>query len=317
MHTFEVDRICKTRSAYAINEGSTDGVFHGSFLTAYELAHMSDDFEKNFPRASNRSVAEDQVSPDKRLSMLSFYGGLSSVKQVTELIDKGWPEGVAKIEALREKIGDPLPNDCKPQNMRRRRCWSDDGDDVSYDRLMSGQLDTMWRTTERRASGIVPTVSIAFSWGGRGAVTQEQMLWGGATALAISDLFEESGYSVEIVAVNTTAYSTYGGRSSTGGKYTATCIQVKNTDEPMRIDTLATICCHAGVFRTFGFAAKMLSDVPLSGVGGTQDAATFDLSDFPLEGTAYVLPLIYSEGEAIRQIKMASEKMGSDGGVFA
>lgn len=299
MHRFTAKRVSLRRSTYGENQGTSKGKFYGTFLTAYELAHLHEDSASKY--IQNHKEAAERVRPGRKLRDAHWHGGLGSVKQVTDMIDKGWPEGVAKIEALREKIGDPLPNDMKPQNMRRRRCWSDEGDDVSYDRLMGGEIDVMWRTTERRQSGIMPTVSIAFSWGALGGVTADAMLWGGATALAISDLFEDCGYSVEIVAVNTSSHG--------GSTYTATCVQVKNTDEPMRIDTLATICCHAGVFRTLGFAAKMLSDVRC-GVGGTEDAATFDLSEFPLEGNCYSLPLIYSEREALRQIERACKHLG-------
>jgi hypothetical protein len=131
--------------------------------------------------------------------------------------------------------------------VRRRLRWSDDGDEVSKDRLNGGQVDSCWRTTRRELSDGPEVVTIETNWGGNGNVTAEQLFWQGAAAACMTDLLESAGYRVEVYAADC-------GRQKDGRIMTVR-VQIKEADQPARLDTMAAVMCHAGIYRIFGVAA--------------------------------------------------------------
>ena len=180
--------------------------------------------------------------------------------------------------------------------MRRAQAFSDEGEEIDHDRLYAGQYDAMWRTTKRRASGLMPTISIVFAWGGLANRSTKEMFWSGAAAVIAADILEEHGYSVELIAMSIA--SQRDGNAAVG-------IRLKNSDSPLRFGPIAAAACHVGTFRTHCFRWRCMSAVKIGwGMGATQNAADFDLSPLPLEGMPLQLPLAYTKEEAIRNVKL-------------
>ena len=81
----------------------------------------------------------------------------------------------------------------------------------------------------------------------------DELFWKGACGVVIADMIEASGCSVRIVGSMLT-YNGYG-----RDEVTVTSVLLKEAEEPLRIDTLASVLTHAGVLRTLGFRALLTS----------------------------------------------------------
>jgi len=86
-------------------------------------------------------------------------------------------------------------------------------------------------------------------------VTAEQLFWQGAAAACVTDLLESAGYRVEVYATNCSDHH--------NGK-TVVRVRVKEADQPTRLDTLAAVMCHAGIYRIFGLSAKEQANFPIN-----------------------------------------------------
>ena len=97
----------------------------------------------------------------------------------------------------------------------------------------------------RRSPFAVPqTVAIETTWGGHYGQTAEELFCQGAAAAVMTDILEEAGYRVEVYANR---------ESERRGRRHCIRVKVKEADMPMRLDGVAAVLCHAGIFRTFGF----------------------------------------------------------------
>lgn len=171
----------------------------------------------------------------------SWYGGIGSIREATELLRNGWQDGATKLQGL---IGELTPPQAKSR--KRKISWSDEGDDLHIDRAMAGEWDSAWRTSRRVWSAGPQSVTLVTKWGGNCHQSSDELFWQGAAAAVIADALEESGYRVRIVC-GTALYSRMTGRDG------ALLVTLKEEQEPMRIDAMASLMCHAGIFRTYGF----------------------------------------------------------------
>jgi hypothetical protein len=170
-----------------------------------------------------------------------WTGGLQSWKEAAAVLAKGWPEGAERLRVLAQKLSSQVP---QAKSIRRKLTWADDGDEICKDRLQSGQLDQCWRTMRRSPFVAPQTVAIETTWGGHYGQTAEELFWQGAAAAVMTDILEEAGYRVEVYANRV---------SERRGRRHCIRVKVKEADMPMRLDGVAAVLCHAGIFRTFGF----------------------------------------------------------------
>jgi hypothetical protein len=173
-----------------------------------------------------------------------WFGGIQSVAEGKAIFKQGWPEGANHLKVLAERLAWKIP---PAKSVRRKLCWADDGDEVSKDRLNGGQVDSCWRTTRRELSQGPEVVTIETNWGGDWNVTADQLFWQGAAAACMTDLLESAGYRVEV-------YVTDCARQKDGRLMTVR-VRIKEPDQPARLDTMAAVMCHAGIYRIFGMAA--------------------------------------------------------------
>jgi hypothetical protein len=170
-----------------------------------------------------------------------WMGGLQSWKEAAALLANGWPEGAERLRVLAQKLSSQVP---QARSIRRKLTWADDGDEICKDRLQSGLLDQCWRTMRRSPFVAPQTVAIETTWGGHYGQTAEELFWQGAAAAVMTDILEEAGYRVEVYANRV---------SERRGRRHCVRVKVKEADMPMRLDGVAAVLCHAGIFRTFGF----------------------------------------------------------------
>jgi len=189
-----------------------------------------------------------------------FCGGISRLSKLNAFYRSGWEEGVTKmLNALAEIKGIP-----GAIAMRRRPSWEEQGDELSQDRLWSGQLDSAWRTTRRRRSPGTTHNRILLDLGGRAIRQPGDWFWRGAAAAWVCDSAEAAGRRVEVLG-----YST--GKNTHKGTYNGTIVTVplKGAHEPLDLPRLVAGACHAATLRTGIFATRIAcaGDKAVTGAG--------------------------------------------------
>ena len=210
--------------------------------TAYSLtlSELVEEPTRDCPEP-NRAIRKKMLATAFEHYSSAWMGGLTSWKDAMAVLEKGWPEGAERLRVLAGKLSAQVP---QAKSIRRRLTWADDGDEICRDRLHSGQVEQCWRTMRRSPFAAPQTVAIETTWGGHYGQTAEELFWQGAAAAVLTDILEDAGYRVEVYANRVLSWRRH-----------RHCIRVKvkEADMPMRLDGVAAVLCHAGVFRTFGF----------------------------------------------------------------
>ena len=269
-------------------------------VTIYEMdaIELSRQLDKEPPKVNQDTRQEWNEYLNKQFPQRSDYvGGIGSKAEARAVLEKGWPEGAQRVKALADELAATIP---PAKSVRRRLRWSDDGDEVSRDRLNGGLVDSCWRTTKRDLATGPEVVTLETNWGGTARRSAEELFWQGAAAACLTDILEQAGYRVEVFANNYSVHPR--GR-------TLLRIRVKEADAPVRIDTLAGVLCHAATFRVFGLAAK--EQAPLYVDGGHGRTTEISRQQFEaLEATlnqdgrgTVMIGAVYDEATARRAIE--------------
>lgn len=171
-----------------------------------------------------------------------FYG--ASEADARKLISQGWPVGAKLVEALAKKVEEQL---APPKSRRRTRKWSEDGDEISYERLQLGQ--DAWLSSHRKLKSACGLVEVVASWGDGCGATQDQLKWSGAAALALTDLLEKADYSVELCLV----------AAMQSSDLAVIRVDLKRMGELVDLEQLAAIAVYPPAWRIYGLAAFQLA----------------------------------------------------------
>jgi hypothetical protein len=234
-----------------------------SFDMAPNAANVGREGERNTQRANMASeIARPFNHPP------DWFGGTRSLDQLVSYVREGWKDGAAKLSDMGKSLGIEVP---PAATIRRRPVWSADGDSLDVDRALAGQWDSAYRVAKRAQSRGTPIVELVSGWGFPHGYSADQLFWSGAAMLVLTDILEEAGYRVRLVAC---ALTEQGDR---GTHYLAQKIVVKEPQEGLRIDALAGVLCHAGVYRTFAFRHRTVL-CPVQ-VGHNMGRGNVDLSE--------------------------------------
>ena len=269
-------------------------------MMLYEMdaIELSEQIEKK-PSEVNTATREHWLRYlDKQFRWHSNYVGcVGSLAEARALLEEGWPKGARRLKALAERLAEEIP---PAKSIRRRLRWSDDGDEVSKDRLNGGLVDSCWRVSKRELVASPEVVTVETNWGGTARRSAVELFWQGAAAACLTDILEQAGYRVELYANNYSVHPL--GR-------TLLRIRVKEADAPDRIDALASVLCHAAVFRVFGLAAKEQAPFHVDGGHGQTTEITreqFGELEEKLSQTGrgtILVGAIYDEQSAVRAIE--------------
>lgn len=258
-------------------------------LSLSELAQ-----ERNRPCLTNPQTRREWLGIWSDTARSSFgsdwFGGIRNLDEAAAILEEGWPAGAARVQELSAEVQAP-----EAKSIRRKIAWRDDGDEICSDRVHSGQLETCWRGS-RRVPSIGPTlVTLNVNWGGLVGVSSEELFWQGAAACTLADALEEAGYRARITANN---WSRVVKRADLRMLIR---VVVKDFDEPMRLDAMAAVLAHAGIYRTFGLMAKEQSRLPVDTGHGSTREITPELLDALNDGTeqSLILDKAYSREAAV------------------
>jgi len=211
-----------------------------------------------------------------------------------------WPEGVEIVERMAEELADAdLP---QPQNTRRKPRFSEDnGDEVDYDRLRSGQ--PFWRTTQRANTRGPQVVTLVVDLNAAQKIAHHDILWRGAAVLAMTRILEDAGFRVEIWTIHC-AQKCY---SDGTGHCHAVCL--KRPGDPLNVGTLVS-AVSGWFYRTVGFRAKALGRKPKKSLGTPHVPRYCDTETvFAGYDDYIVIGGAYSYGGAVYLARRALEKL--------
>jgi hypothetical protein len=158
-------------------------------------------------------VAELIRAADESARRGFLYGGLENVRNEafigrrfeswTDCVRKAlqpWPEGMKRIRRLLSEVGDARLSG--PVSRKRRLRYDETGgDEIEPDRLYGGD-PSYWRAARRQFVPGPQAVSLftnVATWKGR---PSHAVFWRGAAAITLTNLLEDAGFDVELIAVN-------------------------------------------------------------------------------------------------------------------
>ena len=213
--------------------------------------------------------------------------GVPNYKDVYKLTRDGWPAGVEKMRKAFDAMGELL----KPESIKRRFQWSDNGDEFDIHRAWSGHFDSAWRRMPKRMTQAPLHIKLICNTAENCTTDNETLFWRGAVCLYLADALTEAGYHVEVI----TAMGTAGVTSSYNCMLTT---QVKMARAPLELNTLATALCLSGVMRVYGF---------LGWIKGCDDVGKVALSNLG-HATRYTSYCTLESGEyEIRNVQNAQD----------
>lgn len=175
---------------------------------------------------------------------LGVDGGYQAVNR---LVEGGWADGAARVQAFADKLGAQAPT---PRCVRRRIRRKDFGDELDIQAVYRGQLDRAWSVAERDQSVGVRNVTILAPMQGNCTAPDTVFFWRGAAVMCLAERLTAAGYNVEIIATYDVHDATDCGRERF--RYRAT---VKRADMPLDGASLAAVLALAGFKRITGFDA--------------------------------------------------------------
>lgn len=229
-------------------------------------------------------LAETNSSHEKtdRYGMERDWYGTQNFAEAVELCEKGWPEGVKKIERLSVQFKEMLTHKVfKPVLVHD--VW---GDTVDVGRFNAGLPDAMmhWEQSDIVQKGYGQRiVHIVFNLTVSAGVSTRAIEQRGAAVLALVDALEAAGKRVKIDLVY--------GCTGTGSPYKQIALwtNLKQPDMPLQLDQVAFAVVHPSSLRRIGFAIAehMPPDVQES-IGWGYGHPPFDVVSKEEQGDIYM-----------------------------
>ena len=206
--------------------------------------------------------------------------GVKGMAEIDAIMSTGWDEGAKKAEGLRMDALKDMTLVAK--NRKRQQKWDEEGDEVAYDKMLAGDIDTMWRRTVRHVVYGQPThLTLAFNFGGNSNRTAEELFWTAAAGAVLTEILENAGYSVDAYAIsNIDQHTQHQNNKGKHHGYTrwnrVVAVHIKKSGEMLDMEAMLTIAGHAASFRTVGFSALCLTKgaTPGFGLGHCSDIAS-------------------------------------------
>jgi len=254
---------------------------------------------ENIPECNRSEMARDRDNFGQYQSTL--WGYLDNWRDAVALFNNGWQDGVDK---LRQELHTFPVSDLAPAapSVRRRRVFTNEGDDVRIDVAMAGNWDRAFERRAKRKSDTPSVLSIGCGFGGNSDVNHEMMFWTGLQMAVIAELLETAGYRVELRALKANSRVGY----SHCQDWT-----VKHADQPLRMDMAMALFGHAGVYRTVGWAGNKACHLQAQNSGSVMEPVSMRRAFKTLADKSMIAPLsmlvpqAYNRQTAIDNVRQA------------
>jgi hypothetical protein len=170
----------------------------------------------------------------------------STYKETLRLVAEGWPEGLARMADLTEKITSVVG-----QKINRPEYeWDVAGEDVDVGRFLSGEPENMITYQETPVDGVSgKIIKLRMNVAALGGVQAETIFNRGAAVISLVAAMERVGYSFEIVVVAAS-------RDFARANIILHEIMLKEAGDIVDMDKLAFVMANASFFRRLVFSAR-------------------------------------------------------------
>lgn len=207
------------------------------------------DLDAFLTRANQAPKASLPRLPSINSIFSAAFGQFGSFEEATETARKGWPEGLAKLQAVADLA--EMPQGIA--SLIPSPVFAEEGDEVSVDRYLDGESDCFvsFPTVPTPARGRV--VSVIVHCGGNAQVQAEAWINRGAAALSLIDALEQAGFRAEVKIATI---------SQTGERtFQFSCI-IKRAEDALDLDRMAFFLMSSSVQRRFLFRLRETSAAP-------------------------------------------------------
>lgn len=208
---------------------------------------------------------EDPISFASVAQNPAFYD-CESVTDAAARLTSGWSDGTEKLAGIAREIGEVA----LAKSRARRVRFGDTGDEVDISRAMAGQWDQAFRTTRRVWTSGSNVVEIYTRMGGASYRGADELFYRGAAGVVLTDILENAGYRVRLVATHVAA--------STGGGAAQVCrvdYPLKEADQPLSLDLVAAVACKASTARALSLRAR--ETLPFNNLDGHGSSEAYGL----------------------------------------
>jgi|SaaInlLV_10m_DNA_3_1039740.scaffolds.fasta_scaffold02197_7 hypothetical protein len=216
--------------------------------------HSSVESVKKFRRSAasakkNSSTSSDFTDPaySNNTDLVDWFG-FSTVEEIHQVMNDGYPDGVKLVNRLAKKIKMPTL-----KSARRRKVRRDQGDFLDIHAVYNGNLGGAWEKTERASKNAPRQVSLLVNLTASVIIPSSEYKWRGVAALALASRLEEAGHSVEITGFTHSA-KVFNRKKDRH----VLSFPVKSFGTPVNLNSLAITLVQPAFFRTFIFEAKFL-----------------------------------------------------------
>ena len=284
----------------------------GAILCDYtDLANV-----RNHPVPEYNLDRLNEVGDEAYRQNPGFRMGFRSLKDATDLTDYGWQEGSDRGAAVSLTLEGTI---AAVEAIRRRPQWGDSGDMLCTDRALRGDWDIAFHSSGMMRTNGTKIVTLVGSFGGHCQRSEEELFWNGIQIVVTADILEAAGYQCEIIGANNNR------QRADGFTIGFTGITAKRAGDPLRIDQIASIFAHGGVFRTIGFELIIRTPTGVAdGLGAPQMSVgeiTQSLRKLEAMGAiapdAIVIGEAYDERSAIKNIRATLKAVTGESPVAA
>lgn len=247
-------------------------LFYISYSSMTDLMKVLEECKEN---TFNQGVIKDTIDDTGYPIRDDWYGrGCKYFHQVIKKINEPWKEGTDKINERSKNIIASLSARVKRE--KRAMCFSDQGDEVVTQAVLSGNLDTAWRAKKRvQRKQVFNKAEIILQPGGNVFVTSDELFNQTACALALSSFLNKKRVHTKIIATDYANQVARRTRRSPRNVDTIIFVTLKRYNYKLNTEQIA-INTWSGVFRTLYFLARQ--NIPAyvcPGLGWTKDVAKY------------------------------------------
>ncbi len=168
------------------------------------------------------------------------WHGTRTFDDALNLAERGWPDGLARMQTLRGKIKVP-----QSQTEAFVTRFVEAGDEPDIGRYLENQPDSMLEFERQFIPGTGRIVKILLNAFISCGVDHKAIFQRGAAAFALADAIEQSGLRCEISLVLATI------SRSGNGEMSDVLIPLKAADQHVEPDRMAFMLAHPSIFRRF------------------------------------------------------------------
>lgn len=206
-----------------------------------------------------RKLTEGSDSPECG----GFYGRTNSLAEAAALVERGWPEGAAKVSEWSNRL------DCFAAATAAAKSkafnWDVTGDFVDVGKYMTGEPECFGSEDNDGEQSSSRVVSIRINACVSGALQADAIVARGVAVLVAVDVLESLGRRCEILVSQSTHTGGHTMSGSVPNLHLDANVCVKRAGEPVDLDRLAFAVAHPAFFRRLGFKFMELNGHSPSG----------------------------------------------------